>query len=61
MQNSWFFSKADVCQNGNLIDYLLVSKAFGQNFGRTLKRTLSQEGVAWARKALALKRGCHSD
>lgn len=61
MQNSQFFSKADVCQNGNLIDYLLVSKAFNHSFGRASKHALSQERVVWARKALALKRGCHSD
>lgn len=36
MQNSQFFLKAEVCQNGNLIDYLLVSKAFNHNFGRAL-------------------------
>lgn len=61
MQNSRFFLKAAVCQNGNLIDYLLVSKAFNHSFGRALKHALSQERVVWARKALALKRGCHSD
>lgn len=49
------------CQNGNLIDYLLVSKAFNHSFGRASKHALSQERVVWARKALALERGCHSD
>lgn len=61
MQNSRFSLKAAVCQNGNLIDYLLVSKAFNHSFGRASKHALSQERVVWARKALALKRGCHSD